>query len=135
MIEKYSLKQNCDDRKKYFFKQIAPFFIFFSSSSVLPSLDISIEFITTWEVLVPYQIREFPILLWHNLKYNAFADYALQSVAYSKPCQSSKIERFVKIVNGFKPLTIFARCSVLDVWQSSEYTIGNYMWLRDHWCV
>ena len=35
--------------------------------------------------------------------------------AYSEPCQTSKIELFAKIVNGFQPLTIFAKSSVLDV--------------------
>ena len=32
--------------------------------------------------------------------------------AYSEPCQTSKMERFAEIVNG---------CSILDVWQGSEY--------------
>ena len=40
----------------------------------------------------------------------------------SKPCQISKMERFAKTVKGFKSLTIFAKCSMLDVWQGSEYT-------------
>ena len=41
--------------------------------------------------------------------------------ACSEPCQASKMERFAKIVNGDKPLTIFARLCILDVCQSSEY--------------
>ena len=37
------------------------------------------------------------------------------SEAYSEPCQTSKMELFTKIVNGYEPLAIFA-------WQScSEY--------------
>ena len=40
--------------------------------------------------------------------------------AYSEPCQTSKMERFAKIVNGKKPLTIFAERSVLDVWHDFE---------------
>ena len=36
--------------------------------------------------------------------------------AYSDPCQKSKI----KIVSGFEVLIIFAKSSILDVWQSSE---------------
>ena len=43
---------------------------------------------------------------------------------YSQPCQTSKMENFVKIVNGYKPLTIFAKPSILDVSQVSEYTSG-----------
>ena len=30
-------------------------------------------------------------------------------------------ERFAKLVNGFKPVTIFAERSILDIWQGSEY--------------
>ena len=30
------------------------------------------------------------------------------------------MERFAKIVNGFKPLTIFAKRSILDVWQDTK---------------
>ena len=37
------------------------------------------------------------------------------SKKYAEPCQISKIERFAKIINGFKPLTIFAKHSILDV--------------------
>ena len=31
------------------------------------------------------------------------------------------MEFFVEIVNGFQPLIIFAKTSILDVWQSIEY--------------
>ena len=31
------------------------------------------------------------------------------------------MERFEKIVEGFDPLTIFAKRFILDVWQGSEY--------------
>ena len=30
------------------------------------------------------------------------------------PCQTSKMERFAKIVNGFQPLIIFPKGSILD---------------------
>ena len=43
------------------------------------------------------------------------------SEAYSEPCQTSKMEVFTKIVNGFSFLTIFAKSSILDVWQDSEF--------------
>ena len=36
-------------------------------------------------------------------------------------CQTFKIGRFAKIVNGYKALTIFAKRSILDVLQVSEY--------------
>ena len=31
------------------------------------------------------------------------------------------MEVFVKIINGWKPFTIFVKRFILDVWQSSEY--------------
>ena len=34
---------------------------------------------------------------------------------YSEICQTSKMEPFTELVNGFEPLTIFAKRSVLDV--------------------
>lgn len=40
---------------------------------------------------------------------------------YSKPCRTSKIRYFAKIVGRWKPLTIFAKSCILDLWQGSEY--------------
>ena len=42
---------------------------------------------------------------------------------YLEPCQTSKIECLTKKVNRFKPLTIFAKQSILDVWQGSGYAL------------
>ena len=36
-------------------------------------------------------------------------------------CQTSKMERLAKLVNVFQPFTIFAKQSILDVRQGSEY--------------
>ena len=44
------------------------------------------------------------------------------SEAYSEPSQTSKMEFFAKIVNGFQLLTISAKRSIVDVWQCLEYT-------------
>ena len=41
--------------------------------------------------------------------------------AYSEPCQTSKMGCFAKIVDGSKPLTIFAKRSILIVWQGPEH--------------
>ena len=46
---------------------------------------------------------------------------AFPAEAYSEPCQTSKMERFAKIINSFQPLTTFAKRSILDVWQGSEF--------------
>ena len=48
------------------------------------------------------------------------------TMAYSEPCQTSKMERFTKIVNCLKSLTIFVKRSILDVWQGSEYAYAIY---------
>ena len=40
---------------------------------------------------------------------------------YSEPSQTSKMEFFAKIINSWKPLTIFAKCFILDTRQCSEY--------------
>ena len=55
--------------------------------------------------------------------------------AYSEPCQTSKMERFAKIFNGWKPFaekvkgwrpsTIFAKISILDAWYGSEYIFAT----------
>ena len=49
-------------------------------------------------------------------------DWCFYAKKYSEPCQTSKMECFAKIVNGLKLLIIFAKRSVLDVWQGSKYT-------------
>ena len=40
---------------------------------------------------------------------------------YIKRCQTSKIEHFAKIINGFQPVTNFTKLSILDFCQSSGY--------------
>ena len=40
---------------------------------------------------------------------------------YSEPCEISKIELYEKIVNGEKPLTIFSKSSILNVWLAFHY--------------
>ena len=35
----------------------------------------------------------------------------------SEPCEISKTEYFVELINGPLPLTMFTKCSILDVWQ------------------
>ena len=39
----------------------------------------------------------------------------IESEAYSELCQTSKVEFFAEIVNGFKKITIFQRNSVLEI--------------------
>ena len=42
--------------------------------------------------------------------------------AYSEPCQASKMKHFGKNVNSLQFLNSFAKSSILDVWQESEYS-------------
>ena len=44
--------------------------------------------------------------------------------------QTSKMELFVKIFNSIKPLTIFAKGSILNVWLSSKYTSVFWKYLK-----
>ena len=46
------------------------------------------------------------------------------SKAYSEPIQTSKMERFAKIVYGKKSWTIFVKRSILAVWHDSKYNSG-----------
>ena len=51
----------------------------------------------------------------------------IESEVYSELCQTSKVESFAKIVNGFKNITIFKRNSILEISdiQDSEYASAN----------
>ena len=51
--------------------------------------------------------------------------YPLQSETFLESCQTSKIERFSRLVKKFQPLTILEKCSILDAWQVSEYITDN----------
>ena len=44
---------------------------------------------------------------------------------YSQPSQTSKMEVFIKIVNGFQPFTVFIKSSILDIWLGYEYAFGD----------
>ena len=43
----------------------------------------------------------------------------------SEPWRTPKMD-FAKIMNDWKALNIFAKRSILDVWQDSEYTSGAF---------
>ena len=48
---------------------------------------------------------------------------------YSEPYQTSKMELFVKVAIGWKPLIILTKNSVIDVWQACEYGSGLTVWV------
>ena len=53
--------------------------------------------------------------------------FMIESEAYSELCQTSKMEFFAKIVNGFKKIITVKRNSVLEIFdiQDSEYASAN----------
>ena len=62
--------------------------------------------------------------------------YETVSERYSEPSQTSKMELFVKVVQGWSPLTISAKNFIINVLLSSEYasefsckqSMGWYAW-------
>ena len=60
----------------------------------------------------------------------------IESEAYSELCQTSKVESFAKIVNGFKKITIFKRNSISEIFdiQDSEYASANIFQLQQLEC-
>ena len=55
-----------------------------------------------------------------------YFDLAIE--AYSEPRRKFKIEGFAKLINGFYPLLICPKGSILDVWQGSEYVSEQRKW-------
>ena len=45
------------------------------------------------------------------------------SEVHSEPKQTSKMERFARIVNGWKLLAIFIKSCILDIWLGSEFVL------------
>ena len=48
----------------------------------------------------------------------------MSAESYSEPYQSSKAERFAKIVHGLKPLTIFEKRSEMFDWSLNTACVG-----------
>ena len=61
------------------------------------------------------------MLMFKNSFFSGSEQNAYCSETSSDLCQISKMECFEKVVDGFELLTIFAKRSILDVWQGSEY--------------
>ena len=84
----------------------------------LPSWEFSFHFV----IFILLQLCYF---IW----YCSDPSFMSVSEAYSKPSRISKMELIAKKVKIFQPLTVFAKISILDVRQGSEYTSGHYFWL------
>ena len=100
----------------YFFCFLDPNFI---SSYVLDNSNYTYFFFTEIGIEIP---RRQVILAVLETFLPAWAE------AYSEPtqnCQTTKMEFFAKIVNGFQPLTIFAKSFILNVCQDFQYTSGG----------
>ena len=55
------------------------------------------------------------VLVKNSLNYGKVEFSRIIRIPYSEPCQISKMELSLKIVNGWKLLTISAKSSILDV--------------------
>ena len=60
----------------------------------------------------------YSIIFLHSFLYFSLAEPRTQSNILD--------ERFTKIVNDQKPLTIFTSRSILDVWQGSKYASADF---------
>ena len=60
------------------------------------------------------------------LRKDSITGFRVASDEYSEPSRTSKLELFSKIVNGWKPLTIFAESFILDVRLGSKYVSEHY---------
>ena len=63
--------------------------------------------------------------LFHQINEKPKSLERLESITYSEPWQTLKMVRFPKVVDGFKPVNIFAKPSILDAWESFEYACEN----------
>ena len=79
--------------------------------------------------IITYQLYARPFLLFlQRLLKSKYICYVYSPETYSEPCQTSKMELLAKIVNALKLLFTFAKTSILDPKQGSEYAyvaIGN----------
>ena len=52
----------------------------------------------------------------------------LNQTTFEQHLETSTVERFAEIVNWWKPLSFFVKCSILNVWQGFEYN-SESLWL------
>ena len=64
-------------------------------------------------------VKLFEVLLLNRLKWPE---------AYSEPCKY-KMKRFAEVANSLKPFTIFAKRSILNALQGSEFASNGCFWL------
>ena len=74
--------------------------------------------------VLPENVWKPEVLRWTKIEFgaervNQFMADEWPSGVYSEHCQSSKMEGFAKIVNGYQPLLIFANPYILNVPHSS----------------
>ena len=80
-----------------------------------------------WQLNISQGSENCVVSLLINLLLTYLINFKLRELeVYLEPCHTSKMDRFAKIVNSYKPLTIFAKRSILDIWQGSEYIYENF---------
>ena len=83
-------------------------------------LKVSLFFVFLYELLRVFLV--YAVAQTRQIKRSKILSKACCSEVYSKHSQISNMMLFMKIVNSWKPLTIFAKSSIVDVWLGSEYT-------------
>ena len=70
-----------------------------------------------------YRSCSVALMVWKVIDFlHLIKNIMLTPESHSEPSQTSKVELFVKIVNGSKSLIVFARSPILDDWFGFEYT-------------
>ena len=91
--------------------------LFFSSNSLIPLYPLTpITFISK-RFLLKYKISETVALA---------VKWQVLTGAYLEHSRRFKTELFEKIINDTKPLTMFTKGFILDVWVGSEYASGYW---------
>ena len=67
-------------------------------------------------------------LIWYLFSSVSIVDYEQVNVSWVELCKTSVMQLFVEILNGIQPINIFAKSTMLNAWQGSEYASDNLCW-------
>ena len=99
--------------------------MFYFSLSLSLSLSLSFYIYIYIYIYILYRIISGQFVATYRLNSKIYANFVFE--AYSKPCQTSKMEIFaeffLEMYSGFQSLNIFAKSSSLHVWQGFEYAL------------
>ena len=92
----------------------------------------SIILVFGWHFFLFFPSRRLSVAIW--FKHETYLTLEASSEAYSEQCQTSKMEVFAKIVNGFSLFTVLCKKLHLRCWQDSEFAseASNDLWKKLH---